>query len=380
MKRPIKSPPSGLRQRQRANGTWRIWWEPNATQRALGFKPADLDPDRLTWSVKQAEHFHRLADAARAGDDAAATRLIGRSARDFSTLIGLYVRSPEFDQLAAATKTGYRGQINAIREKWGATRVTLFTRPMAKTWYEALYWTGNIRQAQFRMAVLSILMKYAMGIGWIDANPCTGLRIATPKARQRIATWPEIDALFDAAAQLDIPAMGLAMALSVFNGQRATDCITARIDDFTVTSWNLTRSKNGTVSTLPLHDEVLKWMPAARAVEPQTRALLLVTPGQGVPFTLSTLDHYFARLRDHAARTCPSLIGADARDTLQFRDLRRTFAHLMRRAGIDGRDRADALGNTSDTDPRLSQTYNPHDDEGAARAIRAIIRPSTGTN
>ena len=66
-RRPIAAPPPRVRQRQRADGTWRLWWEPEQAIRSQGFATVELDADRLTWSQREAQRLNRLVEDARAG-------------------------------------------------------------------------------------------------------------------------------------------------------------------------------------------------------------------------------------------------------------------------------------------------------------------------
>ena len=67
-RRLIDNPPAGLRERRRSDGTVRIWWEPSAAARALGFSVVELDEKRLTWSRREVEKLNtELARAQRNG-------------------------------------------------------------------------------------------------------------------------------------------------------------------------------------------------------------------------------------------------------------------------------------------------------------------------
>eukprot|EP00919_Chromeraceae_sp_WS-2016_P079842 GHVR01188887.1.p1 GENE.GHVR01188887.1~~GHVR01188887.1.p1 ORF type:complete len:110 (-),score=14.87 GHVR01188887.1:181-510(-) len=67
---PITDKVTGLRQRRRANGSWRVWWEPNQSARDLGFDAVELNADRATWSVREAKRLNEDVDRKRKGDTA----------------------------------------------------------------------------------------------------------------------------------------------------------------------------------------------------------------------------------------------------------------------------------------------------------------------
>lgn len=85
---PIKEPPSRVRQRWRARANaWRIWWEPETALRELGFEPVELNPKRLTWSVREAKRLNGLVDQRRTGV-ATLARAGGADPREVADALG----------------------------------------------------------------------------------------------------------------------------------------------------------------------------------------------------------------------------------------------------------------------------------------------------
>lgn len=170
--------------------------------------------------------------------------------------------------------------------------------------------------------------------------------------------------------------IGAGIALATFMGQRETDIIGARPQDFAAGTWKVLRSKRQTHGAIAPHRCAAPWVrlagrQARRAAAPHDPARLLVYEGTGKPYSEDLFRRAFARVRAEAAKRCPSV--AD----LQFRDLRRTAGHLARLGRASERDVADLLGNTAWKDPKLSGTYMPVTAETAARAV-AAIRPPAG--
>ena len=99
------------------------------------------------------------------------------------------------------------------------------------------------------------------------------------------------------------------------------------------------------------------------------------------PYTDDLFGKVWARVRAKAAEAAPAIDDCASRKragdvaTLQFRDLRRTFATLARAGGADTRQVADALGNKAFSDDELSQVYMPPTYESASQAVRAVRRP-----
>lgn len=406
MTRPLKSPPARVRQRQRADGVWRIWWEPETALRAAGFEPVELDPARLTWSVREAERLNRLVDQSRGGAPRPQEGGTARGGRNVATLIREYQSSPYWDALKPATQRSYAKNFRLIGGKWGSSLVGDFTEAIVLEWYEALYRTGHRHQASALIRALSILMTYAKRRSWRSNNPCRDMGLKAPKGRARVAKWAELDALF--AACEPWPSMGLAIALAVFQGQRQTDLIEARRDAFWLMVktgprrrdrermrlddvrfatliagdgsmidargceviggvWAFVRSKRGNHSNIELNwREVSPWLARQR---PSDKLELLVYEGTGRAYSADLFRKVWGRVRAAARKSQPFLA------TLQFRDLRRTFGVLSRAGGASTRDVGDALGNSVWKDPELSGIYMPASDESAGIAVKAIKRP-----
>lgn len=372
--RPMPDPPARVRQRPRADGAWRIWWEPEAAVRALGFATVELDAQRLTWSSREAARLNRLVADARAG---VAPQPVSSGGRTVSALILAFMASPGWARLKPDAQRDYRGGFRIIEQKWGGWQVQLFRRGIVLEWSETLARDRGEWQAKSVIRKLSLLMSYAERREWIEANPCLRLRIPTPPPRDRVVTWDEYDALMAAARGLDLHGMALAIAMGWWTGQRRRDIITATAGQIGADrAWRFRRSKAKARSAqaagaIALHPELWPLI-AARldaATGPDAPLCLDAATGRAIS------DDLFGK-RFSAVRAAAVAAGADSCADLQFRDLRRSWAHWSREGGASDRDRADGMGNQSDVNPTLSQTYNPPTMAGASRAVDAIQRPA----
>lgn len=411
-KRPLKSPPRNVRQRARADGSVRIWWEPSAAARALGFAAVELDARRLTWSVRAAEKLNQELEAAQRSGGRAAPAPSGRS---IAALIDKYTRSRKFRDRAEKTQASYRKQFALIERKWGTWPVIEFTKPAMNAWYEALLDERSTATAIARLRHMSILMSYAELIGWRpeNSNPCAKLGMTVPKGRRRVVTWTELDALIAAATGLGYHSVVTAIVISLYQGQRQEDIRRAMAGDFQrrdvqLTGWNrprrmwawaLTRNKRGNEGAMIVHPDVVPVLEAAiAAAQQRIRAAnpgqpvtpeamkaepLLIDEAHGTPFTGRGAEdrwqNRFRATRD-AAIEAAAKAGADdlaeSLATLQFRDLRRSFGALSRAAGTSRDDTADVLGNSAATDQLLADIYMAPSFETASRAVMSISRPA----
>lgn len=371
----IPDPPKGLRERMRSDGSVRLWWEPTAEARAKGMKPVDLDPRRLSWSVREAERLNR--EAARP----VRKRTVGITV-DYA--IDDYLQSRDFRAKRDKTQAGYRNFLSVIRQKWGPTLIADFTRPTLRTWYEALYEDRGRYMALSLVRVFSILFSHAEMRGWRPegSNPCSKLKIEIPKGRRRIADWAQIDMLLSAADDMGAASIGHAVLLSALQGQRQTDIVEARREGFrevrmvtddgdtAIWVWHLTRSKRGNESVIPLHPEVVTRL-AARLSD-AADGPLLTDEANGLPYTPDRFRHRWAEVRQAAIDAgCTALHG------LQFRDLRRTFGRLSRAGGATKADVGDVLGNSAAVNQLLGDIYMAPEIESLFRAVRAVQRPQS---
>jgi integrase len=361
---PIATPPPGLRQRQRTDGTWRIWWEPSGPARAAGCRAEDLDPARLTWSTRRAADLTRAAEAAVEQHARA-----NRATRTVADLIAaLAARPAAACDLAPETRASYAKLDTRIAARWGRTPVARLTKPQVHDWYLRLLPQG-IEIARQLITRLSGLMAEAEIMGWRPAgsNPARGLGLASTPPRDRTATAAELAALWQAATDNAAPHLGLAVALSALMGQRQGDLLAVRAADLAGDCWSLTRRKTGAAGSIPIDPAARPWIAAAtaRAAALGTDALICIDrPGAG-PMLPDTFRLCWRGLRAAAAATCPSV--AD----LHFRDLRRTCAAAAHAGGADPLDVGRLLGNSTGSSPRITTTYLPATAAASARAMAA---------
>lgn len=365
----------GIRQRLRADGTLRLWWEPSAEARARGVKPVDLDPGRVTWSIREAR---RLVQAAGTPDRKRVTgTTINHAIDDFE-------KSLAFRQLKPATQRSYRANHRLIRTKWGSHLVADFTKPVLRTWYETLHAASGNYQALNLIRSMSILFSHCETRGWREenSNPCARMKLEIPKGRRRVVSWAEFDALIAAADAAGLVAIGHAITLSAIQGARQTDVlapdrraffqIAVNVGDGqreTVWAWRFERSKRGNEAVLALHDE------AARRLGPALRSVsagpIYHDERTGRPYDGDLFRDRWSEVRAAAIKAgCKTL--AD----VQFRDLRRTFGANSRAGGASKDDVGDVLGNSAAVNPMLADIYMAPQVETSLRAIRAIRRPA----
>lgn len=391
MARLIREKITGLRERARADGTVRLWWEPSARARELGFDPVELDAARPTWSVAQARRINAEVTAAAA----TGTKPVRTGTRTVLDLVETYLQSKRFKRQKPGTQRSYRGFFNRIVQDWGHRSVASITKPQVAEWMEDIAATGKLTMAARLVSHLSLLMTHAELLGWRaeNTNPCTRLGGTGAAGRDRVCSWSEFDAVCMAGTTLGWHAAVLATRLALYTGARQTDILGARLDQFqlravpgmvdavtgqaaAVLIWSHKRSKRGNAAHVPLHPDIAgpvqEWITGL----PPDAELLLYDEATGRGY-LDGNPYLFQKrwqaMRALAAQSIPSVA------SLMFRDLRRTFSVRAREGGATLDDAGDVLGNQLSTNQDLRLIYTPAQVEPALRAVHAIKRPKAGS-
>lgn len=375
----MSAPAPNTRRRVRSDGTERLWWEPPAAARALGFAAVDLDVTKLQWSAREAARLNREAEAAvKRGRRDLPTAAGGRT---IDALIDEFQRSTSWRDLAPKTQRDYAQKLGTIRTKWGRERVTDFSKPVMWQWYQTLNQHSGAWMAVALIRMMSIIFAHAERIGWRpeNSNPCTRLKVKVPQGRKRTGSWAELDALIAAADACGLASIAVAVALSCFAGQRQTDILQAQAADFAplplpggkpVWIWSLTRSKRGNDGLVKIHAEAAPRLAAAVAGAPPAGPMLR-DERTGLAYSEDSFQRRWKEVRAAAVAG-----GMASLADMQFRDLRRTFGNLSRSAGASVDDVGDVLGNTAARNAQLRNVYMAPQLDTISRAVDAIRRPA----
>lgn len=384
-RKPIRDKVRRLRQRERASG-WRVWWEPEAAVRELGFEPVELDPDKPTWSKRRADELNDEVEAARQAGTRPAVKAPRSGERTMRALIHLYRQSRHYLDRKPATQRGYKTNLNVIENKWGDDAVASFTKPVMATWYEALLDQHGISWAKSLMLMTSRLFSFAEDLGWRreGSNPAGKLNLKSAPPRNRWASWQEFQALLQAADDLELPQIAVGAGLLTLNGCRVTDSRLALLDDFKVRKvsdwqgsdvnrlvWSYTSSKRGRNIVQAVNHLIADRVERLIKQATDGQRYLICDPTTGDAYTIERYNTLWRQVRAKAAEQMPSLLDP----ALQMRDLRRTFGVWARAGGSDKADIGDVLGNSAAVNPLLGETYMPATFYSGMRAIDAITPP-----
>jgi hypothetical protein len=389
-KGPVGDPPPRLRQRQRADGSWRVWWEPETAIKKLGFTTVELPADTPLKAAREARKLNDQVDQARLSGGAPRAK---RGPVCIEDVVEDFKKSVQWGELATKTRESYGKSFRLIIAKWGSEPVADFTKPIARTWYESLHRDAGKWQAAALIRLMSILFSHAELRGWRPemSNPCYRLGITIPKGRSRVASWDEYDALQAAAVRVGLPSIGVLAALSFLAGQRETDCFMATRAEFAaqpvlwpgaagpvdVWVWDLSRSKTGASGKIMLHPELAPMVAGILKRPAPDDARLVIEERLGRPYDEDLFQSRWGEVRAAAIAGAEGVDPCPTLASLQFRDLRRSFSAHSRRGGASVDDTGDVLGNSAAKNARIKGTYMPAEFFTAARAVAAVARPES---
>lgn len=220
------------------------------------------------------------------------------SAETVRDLLAAYQRSPEW--LALKPRT-VKARVAALRHIMPVAHLSVagLRRKDILELRDAIAVGIGPAAANHFAASMATMLSWARDRGWIEHSPADRIK-SLPGGH--FPTWTEADlaAAMDAAD----PALGRALTLAVYTGQRRGDLIAARWSDMAGGVWRLRQEKTGAVLALPLHPDLA----AAIATWPRDAVTVLATE-RGVPWDRDALTMAVMRLMEGIGRKGLNLHG-----------------------------------------------------------------------
>jgi integrase len=206
-------------------------------------------------------------------------------------------------------------------------------------------------------AVVKAVLRLAHETGFVDDNPARGLRLTkTQNARNRVATYAEIRAIFDSIKQEAQPSLpGLFVRFLFFTSARSGEVRKAKFDDLDGSRLILRKTKNG-------NDRVIELNDGAQLVIAELRKLRTcdyLFPGSGEK-VMARPSAWWKRI----------LMRAKV-EGLTLHDARRSGLSIGVNAGVSMFDLATLAGHTN-----VQTTYDHYfrADDGALRRASELIQ------
>lgn len=205
-------------------------------------------------------------------------------------------------------------------------------------------------------AVVKAVLRLAHETGFVDDNPARGLRLMkTKNARNRVATYAEIRAIFDSIKQEAQPSLaGLFIRFLFFTSARSGEARKAKFEDLDGTRLVLRKTKNG-------NDRVIELNEGAQLVIAELRKLRIgdyLFPGRG------------GKMMERPTNAWNRILKRAGVDGLTLHDARRSGLSIGVNAGVSMFDLATLAGHTN-----VQTTYDHYlmaDDNALRRASKLI--------
>jgi integrase len=169
---------------------------------------------------------------------------------DVAAVIRHYRSHPKFKDLAPRTRSDYVKHLDYITAKMGHLEPRQIERRHAISWLDAWAKKETPHAANYRLAVLKIVLEHAIDMGLlpVGGNAAKNVRKVKYEKQQR-APWPtDMVAAFRATADADTL---LLFELLIGTGQRIGDVLKMRWSDYDGQAISVTQSKTGAKLWLP---------------------------------------------------------------------------------------------------------------------------------
>ncbi len=294
------------------------YWQPPTKMRQLPGRPDWLKSTPLK---DERGRFLSLEQAMRAAEMLNARLDQWRDGRadaggGMAALIGLYLRSRQFQTRAPRTQADYEKYLLLIRDDMGDVRPESIDPTVIAKYRDHLVASKRVgeRSADYRVQMLRLLFSWARRHGHFKGdNPGAKPGLKVRPSRTGIWTLDQLRAL----AREPYP-IALAVRIALYTVQRQGDILAMRWTDITAGTLSIEQRKTGRKMQLPLH--------------PRLRAALRLAPKYGETVIARTDGKPYTEdgFRTLLFRACVKL--GKGRPT--FHDIRRTAASMLAAGGI----------------------------------------------
>src|SRR5262245_18040973 len=163
-----------------------------------------------------------------------------------------FLASQSFESRAEATKKNYRRVLDLHRERYGAGRLRDLRPHHVKIIRNEIRDASTTTGADIALGLISTLWNFAeeeLGLQ-LDANPAHGIRRVHKVAHEH-EPWPQ--ELIDDFMSKATPALRWAVSLALYTGQRRSDLVKMRWDQFDGEFIEVCQQKTGELVSIPCH-------------------------------------------------------------------------------------------------------------------------------
>lgn len=203
----------------------------------------------------------------------------------FDALCVAYYRSPEFQGLADATKTTYRGIIERFRKPHGVKRLSGLKRKHITAIIGGM--AGRPQAANNLLSILKVMFDLACDIEMMAENPARGIK-GFPKKTAGFHTWTDDEIARYEARHPPSSKAGLALLLLLYTAQRRSDVVHMGWQHIRNGFLHIRQQKTGNEVEVPLPPQ----LSSALTSVPKSH-LTFLTTSHGAPFTAAGFGNWF---------------------------------------------------------------------------------------
>lgn len=349
-------------------GTDRYYWQPKTELIVQGWKPQRLADDRIA-AMAQAEALNEKLDAWRE-NGGAVSNIAPRSVAD---LVDRYKKTPAWNKLSPRTRRDYDYNFTYIMLWAGDAPAAALTEDLVEKFIATF--ADRPRAAQYVRGVLSLLLDHAVTLKWIPANPAAGITVDHTSRRDPIWEPEDITAFVIKADAMDHTAVGTAILLNEWLGQRPGDLLTLLPDGYDKGCLRFKQSKTGAEVILPVDDvPELKARMEQQIARNKNPDGPLIQQKSGAPYRVDTFGDHVRAVRTAAQDVRPELAA------LTFRTLRHTAVTRLGEAGCTTIEIAAVTGHSLKTVETILEIYLVRTKKMAANAFRKRLQQGANTN
>lgn len=343
-----------LTKRKRKDGSARYFWQPDENLKAHGWKLTRLSDD-IDIAIKEAQDINQRVDKWRAG---IIKNPSTQKSGTIDHLIETFQSHRDYKDKRERTRKDYDSYLRIISEWAGDMPARTINARMVQDLYDKIR-DKKPRKASYLITVLRLLFSFAerQSLIPIGTNPATNPKI-TYKAKKAMLWTPDMVKDFVEEADKDPStfAIGTAVVLNEWLGQRPGDVLRIGMDMYRNGSFEIEQSKTGAIVVLDA--DIVPHL--KRRIEEQYRrnqaqrvvGHTLIQRTDGLAYSVDWFGRIFGRIRAAAAEKNPKL-----KDAI-FKDLRHTAVTRLAESGAEIPEIAAVTGHTFKSCQEIIDRYN----------------------
>jgi len=212
-------------------------------------------------------------------------RVIPYSIRD---LVASYMGGTEYQSLRSSTQSTYGRFLSRIVIDFGDLDATIIESSYVRSIRDK-YGAGKPTAGNRALSLMSVLMNHACEIGWIDKNPCRGVRKIKIKANNGFHSWTDAEIDQFKSSYAEGTKERLALMLMLHTAQRGSDICRMGPQHVTNGIIRVSQQKTGTTLYIPLSTEL------RAELTRHPKSMTFISTSKGTPYSVKAFQQWFSK-------------------------------------------------------------------------------------